>query len=285
MSITSQKANSIVPANNNAQNQVQFDELKAIVQNLSVLDGEGDINLTPIAKIFGKVIYEWQRKKTTKDILQEIEQNTATEKSGSGILRQKVGGTGEQGTFTNNPDVFLEFLRYCSPKLAVAMTRIVRELFEKGKVELNPVAPSQPTNQFDFLRGLLDSLENQSLRISTVENKLEKVIEIKQNILDIVGEAPEKTARISLRQLVENYCEKHQDEPFIYQTTWGILYREVKDRLHADVKARAKEYNKNLKKEGGKKKDEKRAIDFIEELGLEKPTIAIFLEITAEKFE
>jgi len=150
---------------------------------------------------------------------------------------------------------------------------------------LNPVAPSQPTNQFDFLRGLLDSLENQSLRISTVENKLEKVIEIKQNILDIVGEAPEKTARISLRQLVENYCEKHRDEPFIYQTTWGVLYREVKDRLHADVKARAKEYNKNLKKEGGKKKDEKRAIDFIEELGLEKPTIAIFLEITAEKFE
>jgi len=177
MSIISKEANFIVPANNNAQNQVQFDELKAIVQNLSVLDGEGEINLTPIAKLFKKRIDTW--KKTNSEILEEIR---ITLRTGATVLRQKMGGNGEQGTFTNNPDVFLEFLRYCSPKLAVAMTRIVRELFEKGKVELNPVVAPLPDNI--LLAQLLEQNNFYIKSLSTKNAQLEIVVSDKNAIID-----------------------------------------------------------------------------------------------------
>ena len=113
--------------------EITTEELFEIVKSLSVKDNDGEVNLTPIAKAFGKRMDNFKR--DLKEVLEEIR---VTQFEGADIFKIKYSLNSEQGTFTNNADVLLEFLRYCDPKIAVRMTKIVRELFATGSVSLAP---------------------------------------------------------------------------------------------------------------------------------------------------
>ena len=160
--------------NNTQSKTMSFEELKAIVQRLSVLDNEGEVNLTPIAKLFGKRIDKW--KQSCADIIEEIQltQNGVVENS---TLRTKEGNNGG-GTFTNNPDVFLEFLRYCSPKIAVAMTRVVRELFE-GR---NPLAQPKELSRMEILTMALEIEKENQLLLTENKQKQGEILKLAQDV-------------------------------------------------------------------------------------------------------
>ncbi len=184
--------NQLQPSNSNKPS-TNFDDLYQIVKSLSVLDQDGEVNLTPIAKAFNKRIDNWKR--NYADILQEIaftqnegtENNTDSQKVANAILRQKQGGNGEQGTFTNNPDVFLEFLRYCNVKLAVKMTKIVSELFRTGTVSLQLAKPLTIQELLAQSQNWLTQLsqENTQLKIDNVQK--DEIIVAVSNQLEITA--------------------------------------------------------------------------------------------------
>lgn len=126
------------------------EELVELVRVLCVLDNDKEVNLTPIARLFNKRIDKFRA--ASSEILYEIAstQNGGTgqeviTQNGTSLFRIKQGGNGEQGTFTKSPEVLIELLRYCSAKIAVKMTRIIWELFEKGTVSIKPVEVSKET--------------------------------------------------------------------------------------------------------------------------------------------
>ncbi|MGL4758952.1 MAG: KilA-N domain-containing protein, partial [Patescibacteria group bacterium] len=112
------------------QDKITNQELLNLVKSLTVLDEDNEVNLTKIGKLFSK---------RTDRFLQQyqavIKEISALQKWNTDIIRQKQGGS-EQGTFTNNSLVLIEFFRYCDPIIAIKMTSIVEELFTKGRVSL-----------------------------------------------------------------------------------------------------------------------------------------------------
>lgn len=182
----------------NSPKTMSFDELKSIVQQLATLDGDGEINLTPIAKIFKKRIDVW--KKSSAEILDEIR---ITLKVETDILRIKKSLTGEQGTFTNNPDVFLEFLRYCSPKIAVAMTRVVRELFE-GKTQTPP-----PISTAEGLLASIQLMVNlekvQKIQAEAIKKQGEKLLELETKATGVVVDIHSVKDYKTVKELEKDY--------------------------------------------------------------------------------
>jgi hypothetical protein len=205
--------------------ELTTEKLFEIVKHLSVLDSDNEINLTPIAKVARKRIDTW--KKTNAEILDEIRITLETETE---LLRVKKGFDGEQGTYTNNPDVFLEFLRYCSPKIAVKMTKIVSELFSKGTVELLPQKPLT-------LLELLDLTRNSELARIKAEEQLTKAnIELNHKqeiILDLTADIPPKEMRKTINEVIR---WKRGD----YGARWNKLYKQFKYHFSVDIPTRAK---------------------------------------------
>ena len=190
----------------NSPKTMSFDELKSIVQQLATLDGDGEINLTPIAKVFGKRVDNFQRNKA--DVLAEIviTQNEGTDKIAENqpqALRTKKGNNGEQGTFTNNPDVFLEFLRYCSPKIAVAMTKIVRELFE-GKTQTPP-----PISTAEGLLASIQLMVNlekvQKIQAEAIKKQGEKLLELETKATGVVVDIHSVKDYTTVKELEMDY--------------------------------------------------------------------------------
>jgi phage antirepressor YoqD-like protein len=149
------------------KNHIQ--ELFEIVQKLTVLDQDKEVNLTPIAKAAGKRIDTW--KKTNIEILDEIRITLETETE---LLRVKKGFDGEQGTYTNNPEVLLEFLRYCSPKIAVKMTKSIIQMF--AKIEDKKIETYRQSYQIEnpierAKQWIIEQEEKQSLQLQLQVNK------------------------------------------------------------------------------------------------------------------
>lgn len=160
MSITSQKANSILPANNNAQNQVQFD-----LSIFEVVDQK--VNLTKMANNFGKEIRRWLQNPTTKKFISSLEAD-----DGKSVIAISKGGNGEQGTFGTR-EVALKVAQWISPDFEVFCIKKLDTLFQTGKVELNPVAPSQP------IFSLAQLLEQNNFYIKSLsEENVELKIEV-----------------------------------------------------------------------------------------------------------
>jgi hypothetical protein len=239
-----------------ANKSISTTELFEIIQSLSVLDNDKEINLTPIAKAFGKRIDTWKR--NSADILQEIR---ITQNADSDVIRIKQGFDGNQGTFTNNPDVFLEFLRYCSPKIAIKMTRIVSELFQTGKVELKPV---KSLSTEEILEMALAEIKASKLALKTEQIahiQTKEVLEHKNKVvLEHIEDIPAKTLRNKINEIIR--WTTYADFP----ARWKRLYHEFLYRYGINLKERSD--NRKLK-----------PLDYCEKEGLLSKLYKLALEV------
>ena len=92
---------------------------------------DGYINVTLIAKACGKRIDNWIRRKETKQLINYISKLPQNEEVN--IIDIKEGKYG--GTYYH-PDFAIPFAQWCSPTLAIQVSRWTRELLLFGKVEL-----------------------------------------------------------------------------------------------------------------------------------------------------
>jgi hypothetical protein len=211
------------------KNQLTTAELARMVQDMAIKDGDGEVNLTPIARMFKKRIDTW--KKSNAEIIDHIRFTSGAE---TDILRAKKGFDGGQGTFTNSPDLFLEFLRYCSPAVAVKMTQIVRELFQNGKVEItspkiDSLTPALPSDFISALEALLVAEKQKAELTQTLEHK-------NKIVLEYVAKVPAKTMRTTINEIVIAYAH---EQGMQYNFVWNKLYKEFKALYHIDLKVRS----------------------------------------------
>ncbi len=120
---------------------------------------DGLVNLTKIAKHFGRRLDKWKNSDSTKEYLIEYElQNPNTQNGQSGCLLIKKGGNGIQGTFAPR-EVALEFARWISPKFQVWANKQIDTLLQTGKVELklnqNPI--TLPQTYLQALEALVEA--------------------------------------------------------------------------------------------------------------------------------
>jgi anti-repressor protein len=122
--------------------------------NLSIFEViNGKINLTKIAKNFGKVVSNWTKSQTTKDYLSAFESDIP---NGASALISQKGGDGEQGTFTEHREVALELCRWISPRFAVWANKQIDTLLQTGKAELQP---TKKLSTLDLLKEAVNEIE------------------------------------------------------------------------------------------------------------------------------
>lgn len=98
---------------------------------LEIDQEKGMVNLTRIAKHFGKNVYDWSRNQSTQSFLDAY----ATEFPETQILVSARGGDAEQGTWAVR-QVALHFAQWISPQFNVWCIKKLDELFQTGKTEL-----------------------------------------------------------------------------------------------------------------------------------------------------
>ena len=213
---------------NSNKPSTNFTELYNLVKSLSILDQDNEVNLTPIAKLFGKRIDTWKKKEA--EILDEIRITLETETE---ILRIKRSFEGEQGTFTNNPDVLLEFLRYCSPKLAVKMTKVVSQLFSTGKVELQPTTTYRNSTTMTTKDWIKFSLELEERKELLQEELLKTKLELdhkKEVVIERASIVPLKETRAKIAKIIQYVIDDDGKQvkvnPKLMSSRYNLLYNE-----------------------------------------------------------
>jgi phage antirepressor YoqD-like protein len=98
---------------------------------LEVDQETGTVNLTRIAKHFGKSVNDWTRNKTTKSFLNAY----ASEFPETQILVSERGNGTNQGTWAIR-QVALEFAQWINPAFKVFCIKKLDELFQIGRTEL-----------------------------------------------------------------------------------------------------------------------------------------------------
>jgi phage antirepressor YoqD-like protein len=98
---------------------------------LEIDQEKGMVNLTRIAKHFGKNVKDWTRNKNTQSFLSAY----ATEYSDGHILLSERGVGIEQGTWAVR-QVAIEFAQWISPKFKVFCIKKLDELFQTGRTEI-----------------------------------------------------------------------------------------------------------------------------------------------------
>jgi hypothetical protein len=124
---------------------------------------DGYINLTQMAKAYGKRIDNWLRLKDTQDLLIEFERQEKLNTSDLRDLNSALiirRGKYDGGTW-GHPDIAIQFAQWLDKSFALQVSRWVREWMTTGK---NPVQP-QPVSLSDDLLAALDRLERSIVSI------------------------------------------------------------------------------------------------------------------------
>ena len=106
---------------------------------------DGYINLTQMAKAYGKRVDNWLRLKDTKNLLKEFEYQEKLNNSDVSDLKPALivkRGKHEGGTW-GHPDIAIQFAQWLNKKFALQVSRWVREWMTTGQ---NPIPPSQTAN-------------------------------------------------------------------------------------------------------------------------------------------
>jgi hypothetical protein len=117
------------------------------VNGLQVSQGlhDGYINLTQMAKAYGKRVYNWLRLKDTEDLLKEFEEQEKLNNSDVSDLKPALivkRGKHEGGTW-GHPDIAIQFAQWLDKGFALQVSRWVREWMTIGQ---NPLPSTQPPN-------------------------------------------------------------------------------------------------------------------------------------------
>ena len=106
---------------------------------------DGYINLTQMAKAYGKRVDNWLRLKDTKNLLEEFEYQEKLNNSDVSDLKPALivkRGKHEGGTW-GHPDIAIQFAQWLNKKFALQVSRWVREWMTTGQ---NPIQASQTAN-------------------------------------------------------------------------------------------------------------------------------------------
>lgn len=123
---------------------------------------KGMVNLTKIAKHFGKEVRRWLANPSTKAFLEAIKSA-----DGKSVTTQNVGNNGkEQGTFGTR-EVALKLAQWISPEFEVFCIKKLDELFQKGEAKLETYNPSNP-------KFWMDLQSQQQEAITYLQNALNK---------------------------------------------------------------------------------------------------------------
>lgn len=131
---------------------------------------KGMVNLTRIAKHFGKSVKDWTRNKNTQSFLDAY----ANEFSDRQILLSERGIDIEQGTWAVR-QVAIEFAQWISPAFKVFCIKKLDELFQTGQTSLVPI-PKMSVEEMIIANAT--RLLEEKRRVDVIEDKV-KVLEAK----------------------------------------------------------------------------------------------------------
>ncbi len=145
-------------------------------------DGNKMINATQMAKPFGKRVSNFLQNKETKEYISLLESRYWNSSIGSkrAVLRIVKGGNEKdaQGTWMDEK-LALKFAAWLAPVFELWVYDRIEELLKTGTTS---ITFHRDKNIFKTLRLLVDEMENQSIEIDKVKNRLDYIEEI---ILDI----------------------------------------------------------------------------------------------------
>ena len=145
-------------------------------------DGNKMINATQMAKPFGKRVSNFLQNKEIKEYISLLESRYWNSSIGSkrAVLRVVKGGNEKdaQGTWMDEK-LALQFAAWLAPVFELWVYDRIEELLKTGTTS---IISHRDKNIFKTLRLLVDEMENQSIEIDKVKNRLDYIEEI---ILDI----------------------------------------------------------------------------------------------------
>jgi anti-repressor protein len=154
-----------------------------------VLREKGLVNLTKIAKHFGKQVSHWLSNTSTQEFLKALE--IAENENPISVVK---GGKWKQGTWVTR-EASLEFAQWISPSFKVFCIKKLDELFQTGKTQLSQSKPST----LEILEMALEA-EKKRLRL---EKEMKKAIP-KINHYDTVADADNLTLILELAKTLPN---------------------------------------------------------------------------------
>lgn len=135
------------------------------------------VNATKMCQSFSKDINQWRRLPNTKKLFQSFERmNPLCENYIT--VKQGFSDDYEQGTWIHRK-LAIELARWLNTDFAMFTLDKLDELFQKGKVELNPTPTLE--NPIDIIRFALESLEAKDKEISkqkTLIDSLEPKVQV-----------------------------------------------------------------------------------------------------------
>jgi len=180
---------------------------------------DGKVNLTKMAKHFGKEVKEWTRLEQSKNFIVALSSIYPDEQ----FLSIKKGGSGEQGTFGTR-EVALKLAQWISPEFEVFCIQKLDELFQTGKTQLTT------TKELTRLEILTLALETEKENIRLKEQNT-RLLHAKKTYTttELSKELGFKSA-IQLNKILE--ANKIQ---YKCNQTW-VLYSKYSDKGYTDIK-------------------------------------------------
>ena len=126
---------------------------------------DGKVNLTKMCKHFGKEIKRWSGLPSSKQYLQALE--SVDGKSVITVLKGNFSNGETQGTFGTR-EVAIKVSQWISPQFEVFCIKKLDELFQTGRVELQPQGKTILTINADFL-------EQVTKKMRQIEEEKEKL--------------------------------------------------------------------------------------------------------------
>jgi phage antirepressor YoqD-like protein len=132
--------------------------------DISIFEIEGGkINLTRMARHFGKEVKDWTRLEQSKNFINALSDFYAEEQ----IMCIQKGGNGEQGTFAIK-EVALKLAQWISPEFEVFCIQKLDELFQKGSVSLTPALPNF-SDEIEAAKAWIEAKEKERLALQQVQ--------------------------------------------------------------------------------------------------------------------
>jgi hypothetical protein len=161
------------------------------------------INATQLCKAGGKKLSHWICLDNTKELISELASEAGIPASQLIDSRKGNSNNFEQGTWIH-PDLAIQIAQWLSPKFAIQVSLWIRELFTKGKVEINLKLLKEKENIIKDCKKRIKILEDLTLKRHTrtkySDSNIVYVITDENNKKDrkyIIGSTIDLTDRLS----------------------------------------------------------------------------------------
>jgi hypothetical protein len=193
-------------------------------QIIQFRDSDNYINATQLCKAGGKKFHDWLRLDTIKNLISVLASKAGI--PALDLIDSKKGGN-NSGTWIH-PDLAIQLAQWLSPEFSIQVSFWIRQLFTKGKVEINLKILKEKEN---IIREKDNILKDYEKRIKILENmtlrRQKRVIYPETNVVYIVIDNKKKKDRIyiigktiDLTQRLSTY-NKDSDYEVVYYRSFG----------------------------------------------------------------